>query len=59
MVDEALYAHAARRGNFRFVVEISSWGPTKAAVEALFPRMKSKGWLLIELIEWNKERREW
>jgi len=48
VVDEDLYACAARRSDFRFVVEIPSEGLTEAAVEALFPRMKSKGSLLIK-----------
>ena len=56
VVDEDLSAHAARRGNFRFVVEIPFGESAKATVEALFPQMKSKGWLLIE---WQKEYWEW
>jgi len=47
VVDEDLYAHAARRDDFRFAVQIVTGESTAAAVEALFPRVKSKGSLLI------------
>jgi len=47
MVDEDLYAHAARKDDFRFVVNIVVGESTEADVEALFPRMKSKGSLLV------------
>jgi len=47
MVDEVLYGHAARREDFRFVVNIVAGESTEADVEALFPRMKSRGSLLI------------
>jgi len=52
IVVEDLYTYAAQRGNFRFVIEIPSGGSTEAAVEANFPRMKLKGWLLIK---WRRE----
>ena len=47
MIDEDLYAHAARRDDFRFVVNIVAGESTEAAVEALFPRMKLKGSLMV------------
>jgi len=47
VVDEDLCAHAARRDGFRFAVQIVARESTVAAVEALFPRMKSKGLLLV------------
>jgi len=47
VVDEALYAHAVRRDDFRFMVQIVTGESTEAAVEGLFPRMKSNGSLLI------------
>jgi len=47
VVDEDLYVHAVRRDNFRFKVEIVIGQSTVAAVEAHFPRMKSKGSLVI------------
>ena len=49
MVDEDLYAHAARRDDFRVVVNVVAGESTKAAVEALFPRMKSKGSLSVAM----------
>ena len=54
VVDEELYACAARRSDFRFVIEIPAGEAIEAAqVEALFPRMKSKGSLLIT---WGQQR---
>ena len=47
VVDEDLYAHAARRDDFQVVIQIVTGKSTVAAVEALFPRMKSKGSLVI------------
>jgi len=47
VVDEDLYAHAARRDGFRFVIEIVPWESTMATVEALFPRMKAMGSLFV------------
>ena len=47
VVDEDLYAHTAGRDDFRFMVQIVTDESTEADVEALFPRMKSKGSLLI------------
>ena len=49
VVDEDLYAHSARRDDFRFTVKIVRGLSTVAAVEERFPRMKSKGSLLITL----------
>ena len=51
MVDEALYAHAVRRDDFRFVINIVAGESTEAAVEALFPRMKSNGSLVVNTRE--------
>ena len=47
MIGEDLYAYAARRDDFRFVVNVMAGESTEAAVEALFPRMKSKSSLLV------------
>jgi len=47
VVDEDLCALAAKRDDFRFVIEIVRGESTVAAVEALFPRMKSKGSLFV------------
>jgi len=47
MVDEELYTRASRRDGFRFVIQIVPGESTEAAVETLFPRMKSNGSLLI------------
>jgi len=54
VVDEDLCAHAARRDDFRFMIEIVPWESTIAAVEALFPRMKSKGSLFVT---WQPRKR--
>jgi len=54
IVDEDLYTYAARRGNFRFVIEIPPGASTEAAIAALFPRMKSKGWLVIKW-QWHPD----
>ena len=56
VVDEDLYAHAVRRDDFWFVVQIVTGESTEAVVEALFPRMKSHGSLLItrqQPLEWQ------
>ena len=47
VVDEDLYELAARRDDFRCAVQIVTGESTVAAVEALFPRMKSKGSMVI------------
>jgi len=47
VVDEDLYVRATRRDGFRFAIQIVPGESKKAAVEALFPRMKSLGSLLI------------
>jgi len=47
VVDEDLYAHAVRRDDFRFAVEIVIGQTTVAAVGAHFPRMKLKGSLVV------------
>ena len=47
-VDEDLRAYAARKGNFRFIIEIPTGESTEAAVEAIFPQVKSKGSLVIK-----------
>ena len=47
IVDEDLYALAAGRNDFRFMVEFVKGQSTVAAVEARFPQMKSKGSLVI------------
>ena len=47
VVDEDLYALAAGRNDFRFTIEFVKGQSTVAAVEARFPRMKSKGSLVI------------
>ena len=47
VVDENLYARTAQRGGFRFAIQIVTGESTEATIEALFPRMKSKGSLLI------------
>ena len=51
VVDEVLYTHAARRDDFLFEVRIITGESTVAAVEAIFPRMKSEGSLLITELE--------
>jgi len=51
-VDEDLDAYAARKDNFRFVIDIPAGGSTEAVVEALFPQMKSNGSLVIK---WQQE----
>ena len=47
VIDNDLYAHAAKRDDFRFTVKIAAGLLTVAAVEEHFPRMKSKGSLFI------------
>jgi len=47
VVDKDLYAHAVRRDDFRFTVEIVVGQTTVAAVGAHFPRMKLKGSLVV------------
>jgi len=46
-VDEDLYALATRRDDFRVVIQIVTGKLAVATVETLFPRMKSKGSLVI------------
>jgi len=58
IVDEDLYACAARRSDFRFVIEIPSRESKEAVVEALFPRMKETGSLLIKLRQY-KTQNQW
>jgi len=55
VVDEVLYAHAAGRDDFRFTVKVEVGLPKVAAVWAHFPRMRSKGSLVIA--QWQS--REW
>ena len=52
IVDEDLYACAARNDSFRFVIVIPTGESTEVAVEALFPQMKSKGSLVIK---WERQ----
>ena len=47
VVDEDLYEYAVQRDNFWFPVQIVAGESTEAAVEGLFPWMKSKGSLSI------------
>ena len=49
VVDEDLYAHAVGRDDFRFTIgfEAGQSAGSETAVEAHFPRMKSKGSLVI------------
>jgi len=47
VIDEDLYAHAAGGDDLRLVVQIVAGESTEAAVEELFPRMKSKGSLVV------------
>jgi len=54
-VDEDMYARTARSGGFLFTVQIVTGETTEAAIEALFPRMKSNGLLLIT----QKPPRRW
>ena len=54
VVDEDLCALAARRDGFRFMIEIVPWESTMAAVEVLFPRMKSKDSLFVT---WQPHKR--
>ena len=54
-VDEDLYARTAQSGGFRFAIKIVTGESTEAAVEAIFPRMKSKGSLFIA----QKQPRKW
>ena len=51
VIDEDLYAHAsaAGRDDFRFKVEVVEGQSTVATIEEHFPRMKSKGSLLITM----------
>ena len=47
LVDEDLYACAARTDNFQVMVEFVNGQSTEVVIEAHFPRMKSRGSLKI------------